>query len=506
MEQYLMYLRKSRMDTDYENISVKETLSRHRTILENFCKAKKLHVVEILEEVVSGESLYARPEMMRLLDMINTGMYAGVVCMDIERLSRGSSLESGHIMQVLQVNSCKIITPGKTYDLQNDSDEQFTDMKFMFSRYELKTINKRLVRGRNQSASEGKFMGSMAPYGYRAFKLPGEKGNSLRIEAEEAKVVQMIFEMYGKQGMGYTAIAYALNDMHIPARKSDEWNFGSIVNILNNEVYLGKIRWGKEPVKRVIKDGMVAKKRIQNVNYELYEGRHEAIITQEQWDLVKAAQKKRGHHSTHITKELQNPFVGILYCDKCGAKLKRNVPGKNQGTTPWFRCPTRHCDCRTTKCHIAEEAIRNAMDDWLDEYIIQLSKEEKPTIDPIVEALDTVQAQLGALQHQQETICEYLEKGIYTIDMFTKRNASLSREIKNLQEAEADLLRKKEAGTEADQAAMDIIPTAQHILDNYDILTTEEKNRLWKLVLKKATLYRTPAGELSVHIYPKLPK
>ena len=74
MDLYLMYLRKSRMDTDYENVSVKETLSRHRTILENFCKAKKLHVAEVLEEVVSGESLYARPEMMRLLDMINTGM------------------------------------------------------------------------------------------------------------------------------------------------------------------------------------------------------------------------------------------------------------------------------------------------------------------------------------------------------------------------------------------------------------------------------------------------
>ena len=94
----------------------------------------------------------------------------------------------------------------------------------------------------------------------------------------------------------------------------------------------------------------------------------------------------------------------------------------------------------------------------------------------------------------------------FTIDMFTKRNAVLSREIKNLQEAEANLLRKKEAGAEANQAAMNIIPTAQHILDNYDILTTTEKNRLWKLVLEKATLYRTPAGELSVHIYPKLPK
>ena len=295
LDLYLMYLRKSRMDTDYENVSVKETLSRHRTILENFCKAKKLHVAEVLEEVVSGESLYARPEMMRLLDMINTGMYAGVVCMDIERLSRGSSLESGHIMQVLQVNSCKIITPGKTYDLQNDSDEQFTDMKFMFSRYELKTINKRLVRGRNQSASEGKFMGSMAPYGYRAFKLPGEKGNSLCIEPEEAKVVQMIFEMYGKQGIGYNTIAYQLNQMHIPSRIG-EWGQTSIANIINNEVYLGKIRWRREPVKRVVKDGMLAKKRILNDDYELYEGRHEPIITEEQWNMAKAAQKKEKPH------------------------------------------------------------------------------------------------------------------------------------------------------------------------------------------------------------------
>lgn len=276
------------MDTDYENVSIAETLSRHRTILENFCKAKKLHVVEVLEEVVSGESLYARPQMMRLLDLLNTGMYAGVVCMDIERLSRGSSLESGHIMQVLQVNSCKIITPGKTYDLQNDSDEQFTDMKFMFSRYELKTINKRLVRGRNQSASEGKFMGSMAPYGYRAFKLPGEKGNSLRIEPEEAKVVQMIFEMYGKQGIGYNTIAYKLNQMHISSR-SGEWGQTSVVNIINNEVYLGKIRWRREPVKRVVKDGMLAKKRMLNDDYELYEGRHEPIITEEQWNIAKAA-------------------------------------------------------------------------------------------------------------------------------------------------------------------------------------------------------------------------
>ena len=301
-----MYLRKSRMDTDYEEISITETLSRHRITLEKLCKSKRLHVDEVLEEVVSGESLTARPQMMRLLEMVSTGAYAGVVCMDIERLSRGSSMESGYIMQILQVNGCKIVTPGKIYDLQNESDEQFTDMKFMFSRYELKTITIRLVRGRNQSASEGKFMGSMAPYGYRAYKLPGEKGNSLMVIPEEASVVRMIFGMYGLQGMGYNAIAYRLNDMHIPARKG-QWSQTSVANILTNE-------------------------------------------------------------------------------------------------------------------------------------------------------------------------------------------------------SETDLLRQKSDGNQRKRAAAELIPTTQHILDSYDALTVEEKNGLWKLVMRRATIYREPEGEVRIQIFPNLPR
>ena len=301
-----MYLLKSRMDTDYEEISITETLSRHRITLEKLCKSKRLHVDEVLEEVVSGESLTARPQMMRLLEMVSTGAYAGVVCMDIERLSRGSSMESGYIMQILQVNGCRIVTPGKIYDLQNESDEQFTDMKFMFSRYELKTITKRLVRGRNQSASEGKFMGSMAPYGYRAYKLPGEKGNSLMVIPEEASVVRMIFGMYGLQGMGYNAIAYRLNDMHIPARKG-QWSQTSVANILTNE-------------------------------------------------------------------------------------------------------------------------------------------------------------------------------------------------------SETDLLRQKSDGNQRKRAAAELIPTTQHILDSYDALTVEEKNGLWKLVMRRATIYREPEGEVRIQIFPNLPR
>lgn len=504
MERYLEYLRKSRMDTDFDEVSVEETLNRHRKILESFCKERRLNVVETLEEVVSGESLSSRPKMLRLLELVNTGMYAGVVCIDIERLSRGSSLESGYIMQVLQANNCKIITPSKIYDLQNESDEQFTDMKFMFSRYELKTITKRLVRGRNQSASEGKFLGSVAPYGYRIYKLPGIKGNSLRIEPSEAEIVRLVFDMYGEQGIGYNTIAYQLNEMHVPSQ-TGTWGQTSITNILNNEVYLGMIRWKHEPTKRIVKDGMLAKKRVTSKDYELYEGLHEPIITQEQWDQVKAKQRERNHVSVNSNRQLANPFATILFCEKCGAIMKRNVPAKSQKTSPWYRCPTRGCDCRAIKCDFAENAILKAMEEWLAEYTIKVETDALPKAGPVEAALSIVQDQLAQLHLQQDNICEYLEKGVYTVEMFTKRNATLTKEIHRLQASESDLLKRKESEQEVQNVEAEIIPTTQKILDSYPHLSVAEKNSLWKIVMEKITMYRTPDGDFSMHIYPKLP-
>ena len=103
-------------------------------------------------------------------------------------------------------------------------------------------------------------------------------------------------------------------------------------------------------------------------------------------------------------------------------------------------------------------------------------------------------------------IMQVLQVNGCKIIIFTKRNAALTKEIRSLQATEADLIRKQESGAKTNKAAIEIIPTTQHILDNYDHLTTEEKNRLWKLVLQKVTVFRTPEGELSVHIYPKLPR
>ena len=158
------------------------------------------------------------------------------------------------------------------------------------------------------------------------------------------------------------------------------------------------------------------------------------------------------------------------------------------------------------KCEMVEHEILDAMEEWLDDYIIQLETDTEPAIDPIETALETVRGQISTLQSQQENICEYLEKGIYTIEMFTKRNLALENEIKQLRESEEDLLKQKSEGKQKEVAHTQIIPTAQHILESYSILSLEEKNRLWKLVLKKVTIYRSPDNEITIQLHPNLPK
>ncbi len=96
------------------------------------------------------------------------------------------------------------------------------------------------------------------------------------------------------------------------------------------------------------------------------------------------------------------------------------------------------------KCDFVENAVVNAMREWLSEYTIKVETEQAPQADPTETALNLIRQQLLELQGQQDKICEYLEKGIYTVEMFSKRNETLTREICKLQKAEADIQKSKQ--------------------------------------------------------------
>lgn len=101
------------------------------------------------------------------------GLYTGVLCIELERLSRGDGADQQRILKAFQFSDTKIITLTKTYDLAGDDsfDEEFFEFGLFMSRREYKMIKKRLYRGRIQAQKEGYFIGSRPPYGYNKERI-----------------------------------------------------------------------------------------------------------------------------------------------------------------------------------------------------------------------------------------------------------------------------------------------------------------------------------------------
>ena len=179
-----------------------------------------------------------------MLEEVSLGIYTGVLVVDVERLARGNGSDQAYISQVFQFSGTKIITPLKVYDPSNEFDEEYFEFGLFMSRREYKTINRRLVRGRDSSAAEGKYINSIAPYGYRRMKLPDEKGYSLEIHPEESEIIKKIFSLFLNHA-GTKIIANYLNDHDVPTRHGGLWTYSTITNIITNPVYMGLpgVRW-----------------------------------------------------------------------------------------------------------------------------------------------------------------------------------------------------------------------------------------------------------------------
>ncbi len=92
---YCIYLRKSRTDAEAEARGEGETLARHEKALLELAKRLHLNVTEIYREIVSGDTIAARPVMQQLLSAVEQGVWEGVLVMEVERLARGDTIDQG---------------------------------------------------------------------------------------------------------------------------------------------------------------------------------------------------------------------------------------------------------------------------------------------------------------------------------------------------------------------------------------------------------------------------
>ncbi len=480
---YCIYLRKSRADRELMLATDEDVLSRHERTLTELAQRCNYKITKIFREVVSGETLAARPQMQQLLSEIENGLWEGVLVMEVERLARGNSIDQGIVSQAFKFSNTLIITPAKIYNPANEFDEEYFEFGLFMSRREYKTINRRLNAGRLASCREGKYVGSIPPYGYQRKKLEKQKGWILVPDPVEADAVKLIFKLYTQQNrIGARLISKKLDALGIKPRKNDKWSLVTIRGILTNEVYIGKIVWNREKTVKSTVNGVIVKSRPVQEHYDVFDGLHEPLVDEETFNKAQYYMSLNPRNPVSRNKTFKNPLAGIMICAFCGKKIIRRP---SHVSPDYYICKTDGCPCVGSPTEMVESKVREGIKIWFNNFMLEYKNTDNKIFvgnEKIIQQIDT---KIEKLNNQLTNTYDLLEQGLYTKELFLQRQETLSNDIDNLKKQKEKLIeddRQKKAEYDLKQ---NVIPNAQKLIDNYDALTAREKNEILKNLFHK---------------------
>ncbi len=469
-----VYLRKSRME---EGLDTEEVLRRHRQGLDECAQRHGLDIVDYYPEVVSGESLYARPQMLRLLEDVEAGRFDAVLCMDLDRLSRGRMKDQGIILDAFKDSGTLIVTPDKVYDLSDEIDDELAEFKTFMSRREYKIINKRLRRGLQRSIQDGCYVAN-APYGYK--KVTIDRRPTLEPYEPEAKFVRIMFDMYAS-GYGCTLIANHVNAMGARPRRSAAFSRSSVAQILRSPTYIGKIVWDQKT--HIKKNTKGNQKHITIYNprekWTITDGLHPPIINKELYDKVQDIMAGR-YHPSHNDGTVKSPLAGLVKCANCGGNLQRMV-FKNQ--QEYLLCTRKGC-CAAAKLELVEARILNHLQDILSQIELE-QPDHQQNLAPLEESVSAISKELATANRQKARLHELLEIGEYDLPTYRERMSTVKEKISDIER------RLEDAQRRLDQA-MAYEPTVQAtniraVLDAYRSSDAAQKNALLHSVIEIIT-------------------
>lgn len=491
-DEILKYSRKSR--TDDPLLSVEEVLEKHEKILNDWCERNLNELIpenNSFKEIVSGETIQARPEFQKILRLMESQTYKAILCVEVQRLSRGDLEDAGRLIKLLRYTNTFVITPDMVFDLNDEYDRERFKRDLERGNDYLEYYKKINWRGRLESVRNGHFIGSIPPYGYdKDFILDGRKKRpTLKINEREADVVKLIFDLYANSNIGAQNIAHRLNELGYKTRKGQLWQAPTIIDILSNVHYLGKIKWNWRKTVNVVTDGEINKTRPKNNDCYIGEGKHPAIISDELFNKV---QEKRGTQPRiKKSKELRNPLAGIIYC-QCGKSMTYRTYKNTDGTeknAPRLLC-TDQMYCHTGS--VTYEEILNKVIDILKSYIadfeIEIKNNSENTVLNHNAHIKRLEARLEELNKKELSQWEKYSEEAMPKAIFDKLNEKVLQEKENV--TQAILNARVTAPTVEDyQEKLLRFTDALNGLQNPNI-SAQAKNNLLKVCIEKIVYNR----------------
>ena len=495
-DEILYYLRKSQSDDPL--LTVEEVLAKHEKMLDDWVQRNLPGLGPVPEgnrirEIVSGETIESRDGMKDLLHRIESPKRKAVLCVEPQRLSRGSLKDIGHLVELLRYSNTIVITMQYTYDLRDDRDRDLFERELMRGNEYLEYYKRIQQNGRLASVRAGNFLGQKAPYGFKKIMIKEGKTNCPTLEPhpDQAPVVKMIFEMY-RDGKGMVRISDRLNELHIPSPIGKKWTRESIQTILANVHYIGKVRWNYRPNVKSVEDGVVVVKRPRAEEYLVYEGKHPAIIEQELWDAVQDIRGKipRNKKST----DGFNPLAGVMFCE-CGKVMSART-FKNKGVErcePRFLCSgQRYCGNASARMSVVIDDVKETLKEAIADFEMRIEKGDDDSAQIHRQMVERLEKRLIELRELEVKQWDEKTKGGMPDHVFERLNGQTVEELHEVEEALCTARNSMPEPINLQEKVANFY-AALNALDDPNA-TARTRNKLIKRCIERITYSRKRAG------------
>ena len=328
-----------RLSVDDGNFGGSVSIETQKILLEQYCKDHKITDYKFYCDDGCSGTNFDRPSFKKMLSDIDEGKINLVIVKDLSRFGR-NYVEAGMYVQRFTDSNIRFIAADDNYDSLVNSDDLLFPIKNVVNEMYARDVSKKTKAAKKAKARDGQFIGSKAPFGY---KIDPNDRHHLIVDEPAAQVVKRIFGL-ASEGVGYNKMAKIFREEKVLTpiayfnlnnpdyfksdywRKEFDWHVTSIRAILNNEVYLGKLVYGKQRNK-----SMKSKEKVRNPKEDwiVVENCHEPIITQELWDTVHKILNAK--HRPAKAGEVQM-FAGFLYCSDCGHCLTYSQKQRKDGS------------------------------------------------------------------------------------------------------------------------------------------------------------------------------
>ncbi|MFF5380437.1 recombinase family protein [Pedobacter suwonensis] len=397
-----------RVSTD-EQAEKGYSLRSQKDVLERYCDINGIRIRKIFTEDHSAKT-FNRPQWKQLLTFLKRSKRESDLLL-FTKWDRFSRNTSDAYQMIAFLRKVGIEPQAIEQPLNLDVPENKMILAVYLTTPEIENDRRGLSTkaGIRQAKKEGRWTGP-APLGY-VNKTKEDGSKYICHKFPEAAIIKWIFDQLARNVFSGEQILIEAREKGLKCSKN---NFYCVIK---NPMYYGK----------------VIVPRFKDEEEELVDGKHQALISEEQFHKVQEILAARGKvHGRQVSVPEQMPLRGFLMCPKCTRKLTGSAPGAKVTRIYYYHCHSK-CGARIRANVLNAKFVEHIENFKLESkfvplFSIALNDAYQNQLKDLLEEKKKLKAQIEGTQYRIQQSREMLLEG--TLDSSDFRGIKLENTVK----------------------------------------------------------------------------